>query len=218
MKDRTGKGGAMAPKTGMAMASKTDKQLIRYIALRSQPAIEELIRRYENKCRALQLRLARNLSPADADEAMQDTWMQIWKYAKSYRGDAAVSSWIYRITANSILMAVRRQNILSQTHVKNSDPLETVTKPLICNKPLPDEQLQSKESVRAIERLLDILAKIKDVASKHAILNRASGYTTKENIALIARNQKVQLSSAAMKSRLHRAKDVLLDLGIRNII
>ena len=36
----------------------------------------------------------------DADEAAQDVFLRIYKYYRDFRGEAKISSWIYRISMN----------------------------------------------------------------------------------------------------------------------
>ena len=68
-------------------------------------AFRELVRRYQGKAYALALRLTGN--EADAQEVLQDTFLSVYRKFDTFRGDAAFSSWLYRITANAALMKVR---------------------------------------------------------------------------------------------------------------
>lgn len=45
---------------------------------------------------------------ADADDVLQNTFLKIWKYADSFKGDSAVYTWMYRIASNEALSFLKR--------------------------------------------------------------------------------------------------------------
>jgi RNA polymerase sigma-70 factor (ECF subfamily) len=47
--------------------------------------------------------------PQDVEEATQDTFVQAWRHREDFRGDAAVTTWLYRIATNVALMRMRRR-------------------------------------------------------------------------------------------------------------
>lgn len=50
-------------------------------------------------------------SHEDTDDVLQDIFMKIWKGLPSFRGDAQIYTWIYRIATNEALTYIRRRNI-----------------------------------------------------------------------------------------------------------
>lgn len=44
----------------------------------------------------------------DAEEAVQDTYVQAWRHRDRFRAEAAVSTWLHRIATNTALMRLRR--------------------------------------------------------------------------------------------------------------
>ncbi len=50
---------------------------------------------------------------ADAEEITQDVFLKIYQNALKFKGDAAVSTWVYRITVNTALNVVRKKNRFS---------------------------------------------------------------------------------------------------------
>lgn len=48
-------------------------------------------------------------SREDAEEIMQDVFVQLYKSAASFKGDSKVSTWVFRITVNKSLDFLRRQ-------------------------------------------------------------------------------------------------------------
>lgn len=46
---------------------------------------------------------------ADADDVTQEVFIKVWKNIASYRGEAALFTWIYRIAANEALRHLQRK-------------------------------------------------------------------------------------------------------------
>ncbi|OBJ68142.1 RNA polymerase sigma factor SigM [Mycobacterium sp. 1274756.6] len=62
-------------------------------------AFAELVRRHHGRLHRLARRCSR--SPEDAADALQDALLAVHRAAGSFRSDAAVSSWLYRIVVNA---------------------------------------------------------------------------------------------------------------------
>src|SRR5438034_2483973 len=69
-------------------------------------AFAELIRRHQSAVRSLLRRLTRG-NDALADDLAQDTFVQVWRNLRQFRGDAKFSTWIYRIAYNAFLAHAR---------------------------------------------------------------------------------------------------------------
>jgi RNA polymerase sigma-70 factor (ECF subfamily) len=69
-------------------------------------AFAELVRRHQSAVRTLLRRLTRN-DHGLADDLAQDTFIQVYRNLRQYRGDAKFATWIYRIAYNTFLAHVR---------------------------------------------------------------------------------------------------------------
>ncbi len=70
-------------------------------------AFSELYRHYHGRLYGYLSRLLRN--PATVDEVLDDVMLVVWKDARKFRGDAAVSSWIFGIAYRKALSAMRAE-------------------------------------------------------------------------------------------------------------
>jgi len=83
-------------------------------------AFEELVSRYEAKVYHLALRLTGNQQ--DAEEVLQDTFLQVYNKIKTFRGEAAFSSWLYRVAANFAYMKLRHRKARPQVSLEDVLP------------------------------------------------------------------------------------------------
>ncbi len=78
-------------------------------------AFGELFARHRDRLWAVALRTTGN--PEDAADALQDAMISAFRRAGSFRGDAAVTTWLHRIVVNACLDRLRRAK------VRQADPL-----------------------------------------------------------------------------------------------
>jgi RNA polymerase sigma-70 factor (ECF subfamily) len=84
-----------------------DDELVARIARRDQAAFEVLMRRYNGKL----FRVARAILRDDleAEDALQDAYLDAYRHIGDYRGTAQLPTWLTRIVINQALMRLRRQ-------------------------------------------------------------------------------------------------------------
>jgi RNA polymerase sigma-70 factor (ECF subfamily) len=84
----------------------SDRELLSAHCAGDPEAFGELFRRHRDRMWALALRTTRD--PEVAADAVQDAFMAAFRRAGSFRGEAAVTTWLHRIVVNSCLDRLRR--------------------------------------------------------------------------------------------------------------
>lgn len=76
-------------------------------------AFGEIVRRHRDRLWAVALRTTGD--PDEAADAVQDALVSAFRNASSYRGDAAVTTWLHRIVVNACLDRARRRKVRPST-------------------------------------------------------------------------------------------------------
>src|SRR5258708_17935190 len=87
------------------MRDLTNAQLLSRLQSGDETALGDLADAYGTKIYQLAFRYLRNKE--DAEEVTQDVLFKVYRKVSSFRGDAALSSWIYRITFNAAMSRLR---------------------------------------------------------------------------------------------------------------
>src|SRR5882762_7565028 len=105
------------------MRDPQDDTLLTRLQAGDQHALAELVDTYGAKIHQLAFRYLRNKE--DAEEITQDVLYKVYRNVGSFRGDAALSSWIYRITFNAAMSRLRtaryQRTQEEERHAKRND-------------------------------------------------------------------------------------------------
>ena len=159
-------------------------------------AFAEIVRRYEHRLRAV---LARLLDDArDVEEVTQDAFVQAWRNLDSYRGDAALFTWLYRIGVNAALARARRRRLVTVEvsaveEMSRGSSLEA----------LPEATIEARELRRQI---VSGLAALPFEYREAVVLRDVAGLSNLEVADALG------VSLAAAKSRVHRGRLQLREL------
>jgi RNA polymerase sigma factor (sigma-70 family) len=91
------------------MNSTPDHDLVRRLRGADESAVADLAARYGPRILQLSLRHMKNRE--DAEEVAQDVLMKVSRKVGAFRGDSALSSWIYRITFNTAMSRLRSRRL-----------------------------------------------------------------------------------------------------------
>jgi RNA polymerase sigma-70 factor (ECF subfamily) len=125
-----------------------ETRLIDECAVGDAPAWRELHRRYFPICAAFLRKLG--VLPHDVEDATQEVFLQVHRYLPSFRREAELSTWIYRICISEARV-VRRRARVSQAlrRLLSLERAET----LVSSPGLPEDVARSR-----VERALDALS------------------------------------------------------------
>jgi len=76
-------------------------------------AFEDLYRLHSRRVFALCLRMS--VDRSEAEDLTQETFLTIFRKIQSFRGESAFSTWVHRVTVNTVLMRFRKKNIASDS-------------------------------------------------------------------------------------------------------
>jgi RNA polymerase sigma-70 factor (ECF subfamily) len=147
--------------------------------------------------------LARRMlgSDADAEDVTQDVLLQVVRKLDTFRGEAALPTWLHRVTVNAAL-AHRRKRSVHQKH-EVSTPLDGYlehgyhTRPVRPWSVMPEQEALDRETHQLIERaIMDLPEIYRDIY----VLADVEGLPNAEIGEMLG------LSVPAVKSRLHRAR------------
>jgi len=178
-----------------------DTQLVRLAQGGDTRAFDELVRRYRDKVYRLSFKILRH--EEDAAEALQDAFLSAYRGLKNFKSESTFSTWLYRIATNASLMKYRKRRdnhvSLEQSQSRNDDA-ETLEVPDWSTQPV-DELLNAEtrqvmeESVARLPEELQTAFLLRDIQE--------------QSNAQVA--EALDLTVAAVKSRLHRARLLLRD-------
>ncbi len=85
----------------------SDVNLMRLAQAGNEEAFARLFSAHKMKVYSLCLRMTGNT--AEAEDLTQDAFLQVFRKIGNFRGDSAFSTWLYRVTMNTVLMHFRKK-------------------------------------------------------------------------------------------------------------
>jgi len=179
-----------------------DQALIDKINAGDFQAFEALVNRYESKVYRLAMRMLRHQQ--DAEDALQESFLQVYRGLKSFEGRSNFSTWLFRLATNVCLMKIRHRGTEPTGMVPLEDFLpqhEEGNQPSLQEWPeKPEEILLTKESR---EKMMEALDQLPADYRAVFVLRDIEGFSNAEA------GEALGISVAAVKSRLHRARIAL---------
>src|SRR5690349_19600942 len=171
-----------------------------------EQALVDLADEFGTKIYQLAFRYLRNKE--DAEEVTQDVLFKVYRKVDAFRGDAALSSWIYRITFNAAMSRLRTAKYQrSQDDDRNMAAADSDlhgdtsrAKDVADWSDLADEQvLRSQLRTRVMRAILALPA----IYRAPVMLRDIQGMSTEEASAVL------HVKDQTLKSRLHRGRLIL---------
>ena len=170
-----------------------------------EQALSDLADEFGTKIYQLAFRYMRNKE--DAEEVTQDVLFKVYRKVGEFRGDAALSSWIYRITFNAAMSRLRtaqyqRTQAEERREAANDSAAGDAARPseVADWSDLADEQvLRSQLRQRVMRAILALPA----IYRAPVMLRDIQGMSTEEASAML------RVKDQTLKSRLHRGRLIL---------
>jgi len=96
---------------GQKPDSSSFSEAIRLAQQGDAPAFEIIYQQHSARVYALCLRML--CDPVQAEDLVQEVFIQLFRKIHTYRGESAFSTWLHRLTANLVLMHLRRKKPIS---------------------------------------------------------------------------------------------------------
>ena len=180
--------------------TREEKLLVEALHRGDRYACNDLVETYSGKIYNVALRLTNN--PVEAEDVLQETFINACKAAGDFEGRSSLGTWLYRIATNNGLMHIRRRQAPTV-------PLDAPTNNEALN--FKPQLLQSWDWNPETEALSDELRQVMDKAVESLpdtlqaafVLRDLEGLSTQEAADTLG------ISTSNLKVRLHRARFML---------
>ena len=190
------------------MKTRDDHSLVSRLRAGDHTAVAELEARYGSKIFQLAIRYTKNHE--DAEEVTQDVLLKVFHKIAAFRGESALSSWIYRITFNTAMSRLRATRTARTVELESrpaggagqrgDQPSRTAA---VADWSGLADDLLLRHQLRS--RLADALQELPEIYRVPVLLRDVRGFSTEEASALL------KVNGQTLKSRLHRGRLILRD-------
>ena len=176
-----------------------DSELVTNLKNGDLASFQELLTRYTQKVHNLAMRITR--SEEDTEEILQDVFVTVYKKIDKFEGKSAFSSWLYRITANTSFMKLRKRKQTPAISLEDVAP--AIKDSWVGNgaEAADVNYISSRHELRA--SIEEALAALPEEYRAIFILRDVDGLSNQEV------GEIMHLSVPAVKSRLHRSRLML---------
>ena len=181
-----------------------DFELIRAINSGRFDRFPDLVKRYEQKLYNFSLRMCRD--GADAEDTVQETFLNVFRYLKDFRYETKFKNWLYRVAARTCIKKRRKSKFAPERELSLDEfyPQDEAEGP----NQVPNWALMPLDKLLNDELLDKINQAIFSLPEKYRlviVLRDIEGFSTAETAQIL------NLSAANVKVRLHRARLFLRD-------
>ncbi len=177
---------------------KADMELVRRAQEGDPDAFASLFNAHKSKIYSLCLRMTSNT--AEAEDLTQDAFLQAFRKLATFRGDSALSTWLYRVAVNTVLMHMRKKGLRP---VSLDQPIEQPDGSVKREQGRLDDRLSGSVDRIALTRAMkELPAGYRTIF----VLHEVKGYEHHEIARLLS------CSVGNSKSQLHKAKTRMREL------
>lgn len=181
-----------------------DFELIRAINSGQYDRFPDLVKKYEQKLYNFSLRMCRD--PAEAEDTVQETFLNVFRYLKDFRYETKFKNWLYRIATSTCIKKRRKSKFAPEKELSLDEFYPGEESELPDHVPqwalMPLDKLLNNELLEQINQaVFSLPQKYRMVI----VLRDIEGFSTAETAQILG------VSPANVKVRLHRARLFLRD-------
>jgi RNA polymerase sigma-70 factor, ECF subfamily len=181
-----------------------DFELVQAINSGQFDRFPDLVKRYEQKLYNFSMRMCRDR--ADAEDTVQETFLNVFRYLKNFRYETKFKNWLYRVAASTCIKKRRKSKFAPKRELSLDEffPQDEAEVP----DRVPEWALMPLDKLLNDELLDQINEAIFTLPEKYRlviVLRDIEGFSTAETAQIL------NLSDANVKVRLHRARLFLRD-------
>jgi RNA polymerase sigma-70 factor (ECF subfamily) len=174
-----------------------ENELVKLAQKGDKKALAQLVRNHEQTIYNFAFKICRDKEKAE--NIMQETFYSMVKSIGQFGGNSKLSTWLYRIVSNHCLMLARKMKSRPFVSIENDDDLFEDIK-IADWSSLPDKNTENEELKAILDKAIQ---KLSPEYRMIFLLRDVEGFSTEETA------ETAELSIAAVKSRLHRARAFL---------
>ncbi len=106
------------------VSARTDFALAQKVAAGDMAAFEKLYQRHYRRVYSVCLRMLTNAT--EAEDLTQEVFIQLFRKIGSFRGEAAFTTWLHRLTVNQVLMHFRKRNVKDELLTEEGETPEQI--------------------------------------------------------------------------------------------
>ncbi len=176
-----------------------DFELIRAIQSGRKELFNRLVQRYERALYNFGMKMCGE--PRDAEDVVQDTFLNVYRYLKDFRYETKFKNWLYRIATSTCIKKRRKSKFAPERELSVEEFLPQDEAAVEQQTPawatLPLDQVLNEELGRTLKKaIVEIPEKYRVVL----VLRDIEGFSTEESAQIL------NLTPANIKVRLHRAR------------
>jgi RNA polymerase sigma factor (sigma-70 family) len=131
----------------------TDKEIIQRVLDGDVRSFGILVDKHKAKAMTLAVRILKNRE--DAEEALQDAFIRMYRALSSFEWKSSFSTWMYRIVYNTCITAAGKKDQLSRLSIDTADGGEYSV--LESSDMLPDIRVESDEFINIVHEEVEKL-------------------------------------------------------------
>ncbi len=176
-----------------------DVDLIEAVQTGDEAAFSDLVQRYERALYNFGMRVCGEAS--DAEDIVQETFLNIFRYLKDFRRETKFKNWVFRIAASACFKKRRKSKFAPERELSLDEFLPAEEASVEQQVPqwaaLPLDQVLTEEMNRKLQAaILELPEKYRVVL----VLRDMEGFSTEETAQIL------NITPSNVKVRLHRAR------------